>query len=439
MRSSEDRMSVNKLPLTYDDSYPDEKAPLIIDDTEFSVPEHAKTSSSLLVVANIVKSFIGAGMLGMPYAYSEGGYAASLVLLIAMSILNGHTIMLMVRCKNELPKGVPPTYEGIGRAAGGLIGETATHISVTATQLGFCASYVVFIGQNMVLILKHFGLDTFAFATWPWIVLPLFVVLSWIRHLKYLAPFSLVANLCLVFGVVSVSVRSAQHLGEYGIPHDLSAISFGGLPVFIGVATFAFEGVGLVLPIENAMKSPEKFPRLFGVSLVFVTILVASFGLFNYLAWGSWTPNVITNVMGSDPLQVAVIAALCTALLISFPVQMFPVTSMVERTHIYQRVSHRFPVIFSCVWRAALCALLCGVAVALGDNFGLFVSLVGNLGGSTMAFVLPAIFHWRLFRHRMARWEVVKDWAIVVFAIGIGAILGTTVTIMQYVAEKHGA
>ena len=77
------------------------------------------------------------------------------------------------------------------------------------------------------------------------------------------------------------------------------------LPLFFGTAIFAFEGIALVLPLQNAMKNPQQFSKLYGVlnvGMVFVTGIFISFGAIGYWKYGeategSLTLNLPTNEM----------------------------------------------------------------------------------------------------------------------------------------------
>ena len=52
-------------------------------------------------------------------------------------------------------------------------------------------------------------------------------------------------------------------------------------------AVFAFEGIGLVLPVYESMREPQKFTRVLSGVMVGSMVLFASGGLLAYLAYGS--------------------------------------------------------------------------------------------------------------------------------------------------------
>ena len=61
--------------------------------------------------------------------------------------------------------------------------------------------------------------------------------------------------------------------------------SRGGLPLYFSNAIYAFEGIGVVLPLENQMEEPSKMGGKFGViniAMGTVTILYMMMGFFGY-------------------------------------------------------------------------------------------------------------------------------------------------------------
>lgn len=72
---------------------------------------------------------------------------------------------------------------------------------------------------------------------------------SLITNLKYLAPFSAIANLCMATGVGVVFYYAFQDVpnpSERKYVGDLTTI-----PLFFGTAMFAFEGIALVRSIYS--------------------------------------------------------------------------------------------------------------------------------------------------------------------------------------------
>ncbi|CAD7934581.1 unnamed protein product [Amoebophrya sp. A120] len=80
-------------------------------------------------------------------------------------------------------------------------------------------------------------------------------------------------------------------------PPSLVAFNFAQYPIFFGIAVFAFEGIGLLLPCQRAMAKPENMPRVVTRCMLFLTILFVSFGLFCYLRWGG-APSVDDGAHG---------------------------------------------------------------------------------------------------------------------------------------------
>lgn len=73
--------------------------------------------------------------------------------------------------------------------------------------------------------------------------------------------------------------------------------SWAELPLYFGTAIYAFEGIGVVLPLENNMKTPQDFGGLTGVlntGMVIVACLYTAVGFFGYLKYGDHVAASIT-------------------------------------------------------------------------------------------------------------------------------------------------
>lgn len=65
-------------------------------------PEEPPPHETLRTVGAIVKAFIGSGILFLPSAFQQGGYAFSVVLMFMMAFLNGFGMMRLLQCREKV-------------------------------------------------------------------------------------------------------------------------------------------------------------------------------------------------------------------------------------------------------------------------------------------------------------------------------------------------
>lgn len=54
----------------------------------------------------------------------------------------------------------------------------------------------------------------------------------------------------------------------------------------VGFSCYAFEGIGVVMPIMQNCECPEKFDKILIAAILTLTLIYTSFGEFCYLALG---------------------------------------------------------------------------------------------------------------------------------------------------------
>lgn len=80
--------------------------------------------------------------------------------------------------------------------------------------------------------------------------------------------------------------------------------SWNQLPLYFATAIYAFEGVGIVLPLENNMENPDAFGGPTGVLITGMTITAALYtamGFFGYLKYGDGIKASITLNLYENP------------------------------------------------------------------------------------------------------------------------------------------
>lgn len=122
-------------------------------------------------------------------------------------------------------------------------------------QLGTCCVYVVFVSTNIKSILDLYLEEVTDVRLVMLVILLPLILINWVRNLKYLAPFSTIANLITMvsFGIIlyyifrePISLDGLEAVGEVR-----------NWPLFFGTVLFALEAIGVILPLENEMKTPK--------------------------------------------------------------------------------------------------------------------------------------------------------------------------------------
>ncbi|CAI5742552.1 unnamed protein product [Hyaloperonospora brassicae] len=353
-----------------------------------------RLNSDLKTFVNTCIAFLGSGVLGLPYAFRRTGIVMGLVTLIGVSAVSTYAMMLVVQCKYKLKRqGIHvATYGEIGYFAIGRAGSVIVNTALVLSQMGFCIAYLIFIASNAQQFL---GVSKQLIVS---VCVPPLIGLSLLRHMRELAYVAALADCMCILGLLVVLNIDLSYM-DYD--HDdievLGALS--ALPFFFGVTSYCFEGVGMVLLLENSMQNKRNFTPILVSTVVIVTTLYATFGICGYLAFGNDTNAIITlNFDGIGGLVTLVKVFLCLGLFFTYPVMMFPVFEVLQPMLIRSNTledptsSQKKEIVL----RAGIVLFTAVLAAGIPD-FGRFISFVGSTCCSLLAFVLPALFHIRLF------------------------------------------
>ena len=402
--------------------------------------ERADGASTISVLFNVCISFIGAGILSLPFAFSRIGLGLGCITFAVVALLCIYCMLILIETKYVIERRNPASdrldsFGAVGHACFGPVGRWIVDVPVALSQVGFCIGYILFITVNCKFL---FGFAPHSVCT---AAVPLLAYLVLQRHMKALAPFSLFADVANISAIVIVIATDWLQLGhtscaEFIDPKqqpcrpDADEIEFLGvtsmLPYFVGVAAYCFEGTALVLPLEASSRSPKQFPRNLTLTLLVITAVEIVFGALGYLAYGSSTAQVITLNMPNGMFSLIVRVCLCGGLYFTFPIMMFPVVKLGDEMLAHQLKPDSAPFRHcSNVMRVTLVLLALGIALLVPD-FSLFMSLIGAFCCQWLAFILPAVFHLHACYRTgsISTWRALLDVFIVVFGV-LFAVFGT--------------
>ncbi|KAF1874676.1 hypothetical protein Lal_00007290 [Lupinus albus] len=393
-------------------------------------------SSKFKTLANIFIAIVGAGVLGLPYSFKRTGWVMGLFMLFIVAFLTYHCMMLLVHTRRKLESSFMgfskiKSFGDLGFTISGPIGRFAVDSMIVLSQSAFCVSYLIFISTTLAFLTTDknetasFFLGLSPKVLFLWGCFPFQLGLNSIPTLTHLAPLSIFAD------GVDIAAKGAVMVEDVFVffknKPDLEA--FRGFSVFlygIGVAVYAFEGIGMVLPLESETKDKEKFGSVLGIGMGIISVLFGAFGALGYFAYGEDTKDIITTNLGPGVVSAFVQLGLCINLFFTFPLMMNPVYEVVERRLCGSRY---------CLWLRWLLVLLVSLVAILVPNFADFLSLVGSSVCVILGFVLPAMFHYIVFKEELGWRCIVPDVAIVVFGIVI-AVTGTWSSLVVIISSK---
>ncbi|XVE93059.1 hypothetical protein REPUB_Repub01dG0157500 [Reevesia pubescens] len=415
------------------------KSPLPREDTPL-IGKTKPLSSQSKTFANVFIALVGAGVLGLPYAFKRTGWIMGLLMLFSVAGLTTYCMILLVYTRRKLESfengfAKIVSFGDLGFAVCGTVGRFVVDVLVILSQAGFCVGYLIFIANTLANLFNSeismssslsLGMSSFtAKSLYIWGCFPFQLGLNSIPTLTHLAPLSIFADVVDLGAMGVVLVEDLSLILKQR--HEF--IAFGGLSVFfygMGVAVYAFEGIGMVLPIESEMKDNTKFGKILALSMGLISLMYGVFGALSYFAFGAETQDIITANLGAGWISTMVQLGLCINLFFTFPLMMNPVYEIVER---------RFWGGSYCLWLRWLLVLIVSLVALFVPNFADFLSLVGSSVCCALGFVLPALFHLLVFKEELGWKGWTSDVGIVVLGLVLG-VSGTWYALMEIFSVK---
>ncbi|KRX76982.1 Threonine--tRNA ligase, cytoplasmic [Trichinella sp. T6] len=402
-------------------------------------------------LTNLIKSTVGTGVLAVPEAFSNAGLWFGLIFLIFTVIINLCCLRILVRTsqmmclrsgKAAVDYGTlaelsvfhgPKPLRRFKRHAKFLV-----NISLAFSQLGMCSVYFVFIAEHIKQTVEV--QNTFSLATYMAFLLPLFLALCSIRHLKYLAIPSTLANLVYCVAFVITFQYIFQELPSW---RRLPSIqSLDRLPLAFGSLMFAFSAAGTILPIENKTKFPKSMNAWNGVlntSCALSTILYIAVGFYGYIRFGSDVAGSITlNLPKDEPLYKAVKLMVSFVVSISYPMQFYVPMDIVilKLQQTIDRPGLRLAAEYAIRYTLVLITF---TFAELVPHLGLFISLVGALTTSALTFIFPPIIEilceYRGSVHNR-RWQLLVFGNLLICLFGMVGLLTGTITSIKAILHS---
>lgn len=387
-------------------------------------------TSTFKAVLLLLKSFVGTGVLFLPKAFDNGGWGFSVAFLLFCAVASFYCFVILISAKDKV--GVSG-YGDLGSRLFGPKMKFSILFSIALSQIGFAAAYIVFTSTNLKVFAENVmgvAKDSLGLGTYIVLQTIIFIPLAFTRNISKLSGTTLVADLFILLGLLYVYYYPAYYIIEHGLASETMVLfNRSDWSLFVGTAIFTFEGIGLLIPIQESMVHREKFHScLLGVMCLVAFIFISS-GLLCYSAFGSKVETVVLlNFPQNSPLTKAAQLLYAAAIMLSTPLQLFPAIRILENWTFPVNASGKHnPRIkwLKNYFRSAIVSFTALVAWVGANDLDKFVSLVGSAACIPLIYIYPPLLHFSAFKgQNTSKAVLLLDLVILLF--GLVVMLYTT-------------
>lgn len=308
-------------------------------------------------------------------------------------------------------------------------GRIFVEIVLVASQFGFCTAYVYFIasqiGGDGGVIPCITGDENceggLQMSQWVWfpICMAIYVPLVMVRKIEVFASFHIFADIMIIVSIITIFGYAGKSLGTDGIQLD------GIKPVdklwadAIGFSVYTYEGIGVVLPIQEITADKSQYYKLLCITVSFIALLYILFGEFTLLAWGDtecFDEPLITACLPEKSWVTYILKILFSFnLIFSYPLVIHPANLVVESWFFDTWPKTRKRQMCKNLTRSIIVAISCAVALLVYDSLDRFLSITGALTCIPVAFLVPAALHLEVIaKPNKMKKDIIIDWCIII-------------------------
>ncbi|XP_013145422.1 PREDICTED: proton-coupled amino acid transporter 4-like [Papilio polytes] len=412
-----------------------------------------KPSGLIGSIAHLVKGALGGGILSGHVAWMTAGLWVAMPVSLCCGIYMFYCLNILVMSAQILYKRtrVPSmTYSDVGEAA------CACHSNESIRKLaktfrymidamicidlfGSCATYQIIIAKSLKQLVENtqttsmegaHGMPGLRF--YLACLIPFVIMICLIRHLKWLAPLSIVANIFPVFCIMVAVYYAFENNPTFtGMVPYTSLYNFFE---FIGMAVFSMSCAAVIIPIENNMKEPAKYRIALGTGMTLIITCVFCVSFFGYSGYLDKCESPITVNFPLNALGKTLKASIMVMIYVTHALNYW-----VPFTTVFYYMKRKLNPAKHLMWELFFRGLFVAIIGLVAIIFPTITALMGFLGAfclSNLAFIYPNVIyllvHWERPGLGTYRWRL---WiSLVMITVGIFfCICGSYISAVQLI------
>ena len=166
----------------------------------------------------------------------------------------------------------------------------------------------------------------------------------------------------------------------------------------IGFSIYAFEGIGVILPILDVTARPDIYMRTLVITCCFIAccyVFFSEFCVFSFGADNLTKPLITESLPRKSGITYFVKVAFSMNLVFSYPLVIHPANLVLESYLFNGWEKTRKRQMCKNLTRSSIVAISIVLALLVYDNLDKFLSITGAATCTPIAFILPALFHYK--------------------------------------------
>ncbi|OBZ87873.1 Vacuolar amino acid transporter 5 [Choanephora cucurbitarum] len=391
--------------------------------------EQQATATPTSCMINLANTILGTGMLAMPSAMASVGILPGIFLIFFSALASGTGLYFLSVCARRT-EGRHASFFALSQLTWPSIA-VLFDLAIAIKCFGVAVSYLIIIGDLMPQVIDSFTnhADTWYFLTdrrfWiTFFMLTLILPLSFLKRLDSLKYTSLIALVAVIYLCVIVLYHYLSP--DYPPPEqvelaNLDTTVLGHLPVFV----FAFTCHQNIFSVYNELRDNSQFSitKVIVSSIGGSAFVYEAIAILGYLSFGK---SVRGNIIMEYPSSYFVAGgslATVISVIFSYPLQAHPCRASLDKVLASLSPSTKFlshppppPSAFKHFAMTTVILIASYLVAITVTELDLVLSFVGSTGSTTISFILPGMFYYKL--HQNSPWHSTKVIAILLAVYG---------------------
>ncbi|CAI4232370.1 unnamed protein product [Auanema sp. JU1783] len=393
-----------------------------VDEVETDEDPHSgkEAITALQAAWNVTNAIQGMFIVGLPIAVKVGGWW-SVAAMIGVAYICYWTGMLLIECLYEGDQKVRHSYREVAEFYHPGFGKWVLAAQITEL-LSTCIIYLVLAADLLQSCFP--SIDKPA---WMMLVAAILLSCAFLDSLVLVSQLSMANAVSHLIVNAIMMIYCISQIGSWSLSSVTFALNINTFPTMIGVVVFGYTSHIFLPSLEGNMQNPSEFKWMLCWSHIAAAVFKATFGLMGYLTFAELTQQEISNSLPNQGFKIIVNLVLVVKALLSYPLPFYATVQLLRDNFFKGTKTTLFTACYSPDGSLREWALFLRILLLL---FTLFVALsvpylielmglIGNITGTMLSFIWPALFHLKIRGTRM----VDIDRRFDQFIIGLGCTI----------------